>query len=119
MKINLRRLLIAALVMMPALATAATLYISEFGNYQPSTLPAAFAPEITHQTLSVTGTSAQSSAFNARTVLIRLFADAAMCVQIGSGGPTATATSMPLAANQTEYILVRPGDMLAAITCTP
>lgn len=100
-------------------ALAATLYISEYSGYQPSALPAAFAPELTRQTVTVGGSTTQSSAFSGSTVLIRLFADAAMCVQIGTTSPTATATSMPMAANQVEYFLVRPGDKLAAITCTP
>lgn len=118
MKTTIRLLLLlGALVAAPALA--ATLYVSEFGAFSPSTLPAAYAPEITHQTVAVTGTSAQSSAFSSSTQLIRLFADAAMCVQVGTTTPTATATSMPMAANQTEYIIVRPGDKVAAITCTP
>lgn len=120
MKKSFRLALGAALLSLVSVAaSAATLYISEFSNYQPSTLNAAFAPEITHQTVSVSGTSVQSTAFNAQTVLIRLYADAAMCVQIGTTNPTATATSLPLNANQTEYFIVRPGDKLAAITCTP
>lgn len=100
-------------------ALGATLFISEFGNYQPNNLPAAFAPEITHQTVAVSGSSAQSAAFSSSTVLIRLFADTAMCVQVGTTNPTATSSSMPLSQNQTEYILVRPGDKLAVISCTP
>lgn len=114
-----RFLLACVLLLVAAPALAATLYISEFAGYQPNTLPAAFAPEITHQTVAVSGTSAQSSAFSSSTVLIRLFADAAMCVQIGTTNPTATATSQPMSANQVEYFLVRPGDKVAAITCTP
>jgi hypothetical protein len=112
-------LLAAALALVPALASAATLYITEFGGYQPNGLPAAFAPEVTHQTVTVSGSSTQSSAFNASTQLVRLFADAAMCVQIGGASPTATSSSLPMAANQVEYFLVRAGDKLAAITCTP
>jgi len=120
MRFPIRSLFLAFLLALFALpALAATLYISEFGGYQPSALPAAFAPEITHQTVSVSGSSTQSAAFNASTVLIRLFADAAMCVQVGGTSPTATTSSMPLNANQTEYILVRAGDKVAAITCTP
>lgn len=112
-------LLLITLLVSIAPALAATLYVSEFGNYQPNALPAAFAPANTMQTVAVTGTSAQSSAFGSNTVLIRLFADAAMCVVVGGSSPTATATSQPMAANQVEYFLVRPGDKVAAITCTP
>lgn len=116
----MKRLLIGlALLLATVPALAATLYVSEFGNYQPNALPAAFGPAITMQTVAVSGTSAQSSAFSSSTVLIRLFADAAMCVVVGGSSPTATATSQPMSANQVEYFLVRPGDKVAAITCTP
>jgi hypothetical protein len=119
MKTFFRSILAVVALAVAAPALAATLYISEFGNYAPSTLPAAFAPAITMQTVAVSGTSAQSNAFNAQTVLIRLFADASMCVVVGSTNPTATSSSQPMAANQVEYFLVRPGDKVAAVTCTP
>jgi hypothetical protein len=100
-------------------AFAATLYISEFYQAPGGGYQAASTPELTHQTVSVTSSSTQSNAFSSQTVLIRLFADAAMCVQIGGTNPTATSTSMPLAANQTEYFITGPNQKVAVISCTP
>lgn len=114
---------IIALVLLLAAASAqaATLYVSEFTQTAPrlSGLPLAQAPAAVLQNVAVSGTSAQSSAFSSATRLVRLFADAAMCVVVGGTSPTATITSQPMAANQTEYFLVNPGDKVAAITCTP
>lgn len=110
-----------ALLLSAATAQAATLYIAEFSQETPliSGMQAAQTPANVLQTVAVSGTSAQSAAFSGQTRLIRVFADAAMCLLIGGSSPVATSTSMPLAANQTEYFLVVPGSKLAAITCTP
>jgi hypothetical protein len=103
-----------------AQAFAATLYISEFFNQgPPAGYQIAATPELTHQTVTVSSSSTQSAAFSSQTTIIRLFADAAMCVQIGGTNPTATSTSMPLAANQTEYFATGPNQKLAVISCTP
>lgn len=96
----------------------ATLYISEyagigFGNNQ--NLPV--EPPLAEQTVSVSGTSAQSSAFNASTRFIRVHTDAICSILIGSN-PTATTAKKRMAADQTEYFAVNGGDKIAAITNT-
>ena len=65
----------------------------------------------------MSGTSAQSSAFNAATRFIRVHTDAICSILIGSN-PTATTAKKRLAADQTEYFAVNSGDKIAAITNT-
>ena len=95
-------------------ASAATLYISEYKNY-PGIYQAPLAPEITHQTLAVGGSSAQSNAFNAQTQLVELVCDTTCSVQIGGTNPTATTTSHRMAAGVPEFWIVQPGDKVAVI----
>jgi hypothetical protein len=92
----------------------ATLYIAEFetlgvgGNLAPM-------PPVTEQTRSLSGSSAQSSAFNAKTRYVRLTTDAICSIAFGAN-PTATTSNMRFPANHAEYFAVQPGDKLAAIT---
>jgi hypothetical protein len=92
----------------------ATLYIAEFetlgleGQVAP-------LPSIVNQTRSLSGSSAQSSAFNAKTKYVRVQTDTACFVLVGAN-PTATTSHMPLAANVPEYFGVTGGDKIAAIT---
>lgn len=58
-----------------------------------------------------------SAAFNQYTNMVRVHTDAPIKMSIG-GAPGATANSPRLAANQTEYFTVTPGDKLAWITST-
>ena len=101
----------------------ATLYIEEFSNIGEATnlvgpalspVNAAKFPSITGQTVAVAGVSAQSSAFSSSTTLIRVHTDVICSVLIGAN-PTAVTTRNRMAANQTEYFGVRPGDSLAVI----
>src|SRR5689334_1260206 len=84
----------------------ATLYVTEFetlagamngGNGQMGVMP-----PLAEQTVSLSGTSAQSSAFNKNTRVVRLHTDAICSVEFGTN-PTATAAKARMAANQTEY----------------
>lgn len=99
----------------------ATLYISEYGahGFFPAGqhLQIASEPPIAEQTLAMTGTSAQSSAFNAQTRVIRVHTDAICSVLVGSN-PTATTAKKRLPADHTEYFAVQPGDKIAGITNT-
>lgn len=108
---------IAALLLLfaCAAANAATVYVSEFGNFQ-GLYQAALVPEITHQTIAITGASVLSNAFNVGTHLIRVESDATCSVQIGGNSPIATATSMRVSAGVPEYFIVQPGQRLAVIT---
>lgn len=88
----------------------AVLYITEFaqsGQYGGSNIPVGQEIKTADQTVAISGTSAQSSAFQSNTTLIRLHTDAICSVNIGTS-PTATATNRRMAANQTEYLGV-PG----------
>lgn len=98
----------------------ATLYISEYseaGIKGPGMLPVAAEPGATTQTVSIGGASAQSSAFGSTTRFVRIHTDAICSVAFGSN-PTATTSKARLAANQTEYFAVRPGDKVAVISNT-
>lgn len=104
----------------------ATVYIEEFSNVAEAgnlvgpaltTAQAAKFPSITGQTVAIGGASTQSNAFSATTTLIRVSTDAICSILIGSN-PTAVTTRMRLAANQTEYFGVRPGDKIAVISNT-
>jgi hypothetical protein len=64
--------------------------------------------ETEEQTVTTSGSSVQSSAFNVATKVIRVHTDTACKIKINSN-PTATATSMRLAADQTEYFGVNGG----------
>jgi hypothetical protein len=102
----------------------ATLYVEEFSAIGEasnltgpalSTAQAGKFPSLTGQTVSIGGGSVQSSAFNAATTLIRVHTDVICSVLIGSN-PTALTTRNRMAANQTEYFGVRPGDKIAVIS---
>ena len=97
-----------------------TVYITEYaesGTIGGQGTPVGREPAITTQTRTTSGASAQSSAFNSATRLVRVHTDAICSVLIGVN-PTATTSSPRLAANQTEYFQVTPGHVLAAITNT-
>lgn len=106
----------------------ATLYIREYAGIGTGTnasgigssfleVQAAVEPAVTDQTVSIGGASVQSSAFNAKTGLVRIHTDSICSIAFGAN-PTATATSARLAANQTEYFSVFPGHKVAVITNT-
>ena len=66
------------------------------------------------QTVSTSGTSAQSAAFGAGTSIIRVIASEA-CFLVFGANPTATSAGMFLAAGAVEYFAVTPGQKVAAI----
>jgi hypothetical protein len=84
----------------------ATLYITEYTdmpidvNARPLNIMA--EPPVAEQTVAIGGASAQSSAFNHATRIIRLHTDAICSVLVGAN-PTATTSNKRMAANQTEY----------------
>lgn len=69
-------------------------------------------PAIATQGVANAGASTQSTAFNARTRMVRLHTDTICCYEIGTN-PTAVTIgagmTSRLAAGQTEYIAVPPG----------
>ena len=71
-------------------------------------------PARANQQLAI-GVAVQSAAFGDNTRFVRLHADAACRVLFGAN-PTATGTSMRLAAGATEYFGVRPGEKLSVVS---
>ena len=65
-------------------------------------------PPLASQVVTIAGASAQSSAFNAKTHLIRISTDAICSIEFGAN-PTALTTSRRMPANSTEYFAVPPG----------
>lgn len=108
-------LALIGLLLSGAQVFAATLYISEFSIGATAATQVAKQPEITTQTVSIGGTSTQSAAFNGNTRLIRVHTDTICSIKIGSN-PTASTTTARMAADQTEYFEVNPGDKIAVIT---
>lgn len=100
----------------------AKVYITEFvsvggtGNFP---VQGALADgQYTEQTpITTSGSSQQSAAFQTNTKFVRIHTDGIMSIAFGVN-PTATVNTMRLAANQTEYFSVIPGQKLAVITNT-
>lgn len=96
----------------------AVLYITEFnaigggGNFP---VGGAYQPPVAEQTVAIGGGSAQSAAFNTNTLFVRLHTDAICSIEFGVS-PSATTTTARMAANQTEYFNVVPGQKVAVIT---
>jgi hypothetical protein len=95
-----------------------TLWISEF-EAMPldsglATPPISALPPVAEQTRSISGSSAQSSAFNTRTRFVRLHTDTACHVVVGAN-PTATTGALKLPADATEYFGVTAGHKIAVI----
>ena len=74
-------------------------------------------PPLAEQTLTTSGSSGQTSAFNARTRIIRVHTDGICSISIGAN-PTATTSTGRMAAGQTEYFRVEGAHKLAGITNT-
>lgn len=94
----------------------AKLYVTEFGGGAYNDFPCAIAPPLVDQTPVVIGAgSLQSAAFDAATTIVRIHTDAICSIAFGTN-PTATANTMRLAANSTEYFSVKFGHKVAVIT---
>lgn len=106
----------------------ATLYIAEYtglGDMNPNSPTRRLSSEIAQtpaaveQTVAIGVSSVASSAFGTSTYLVRLHCDAICSIEFGSAAgstPTATAAKARMAANQTEYFAVVPGQIVAVIT---
>lgn len=96
----------------------AKLYITEYSGGLPLSMPVAAGRPVVDQTPVVIGAgSLPSAAFNADTKLIRVHTDAVCSILIGTN-PTATVNTSRMAADQTEYFYVIPGDKIAVIANT-
>lgn len=96
---------------------AATCYVTEFVLTADAGVQVARQPALVEQTVSVSGTSAQSSAFGADTKLVRIHCDAIVSMTFGAN-PTATTGKMRAPADSIEYFQVVPGTKVAFITNT-
>lgn len=96
----------------------ATLYITEYQGYSTAGTPfqAALEPEQTSQTKAIAA-AAQCTPFGKNTYLIRVHTDAICSILVGAN-PTATTANKRLAANQTEYFAVKPGQVLSVVANT-
>lgn len=105
----------------------ASLYVTEYagiGHVDPGydgmsyVVPAQSAkgPSLAEQKLTISGVTGQSAAFNRLTRLIRVHTDVVCSVAVGGTAPAATTSSARMAANQTEYFVVNPGDKIAVIS---
>jgi len=70
----------------------------------------------TEQVVNYTAGATQSSPFGADTHIIRFHTDAACHIAFGTNPTAAAATSRRLAANQTEFFHVTPGEKISIIT---
>ena len=73
-------------------------------------------PAVTTQQVTASGTSAQSSAFNASTNYVRLIADVAVYIAFGSDPTAVDASDLYLPAGTAEYFGITPGHKVAVIT---
>ena len=95
----------------------AILFISEYSIDSLPSPTVGQEPSHTQQTVAIGVGSVQSTAFGRDTRLVRLHSDVVCSIRFGTN-PTAAATDARMAANQTEYFKVIPGQKVAVITNT-
>jgi len=67
------------------------------------------------QTVAYDSSVAATNAFGTETYQVRLVSNSGCCYQVGDGAQTATTASPYLPANVVEYVIVTPGQRIAAI----
>lgn len=117
---SLRGLALAAVaaILWTGTAEAATCYISEFANgisavgtTQPQVPP---QPAIADQTVALSGTTAQSAAFNAKTHVVSVICDEGASILFGAA-PVATTSNLLMQQGVAARFGVVPGQIMAAI----
>jgi hypothetical protein len=97
----------------------AAFYITEFADTGMNFPTVATQPPVAEQKLGPSISTA-SAIFNAKTALVRCHTDTVCTVEFAGAGalPTATTSTMRMAANQTEYFIVPRGQnySLAVLT---
>ncbi len=100
----------------------ATAYIREYEDISSPLGKATQAPQepgVADQTVTTSGTTAQSAAFNARTNLIAISTPATQAVAYVVGvNPTALVTSLRLPSNSVFFVAVKPTHKIALIDVT-
>ncbi|WP_298279509.1 hypothetical protein [uncultured Bradyrhizobium sp.] len=69
----------------------------------------------TTQAIAYDSSVGATNAFGVETYQLRLVANSGCCYRIGDGAQTATAADAYLPANLVEYVIVSPGQRIAAI----
>ena len=91
------------------------LFITEFstsgGNERGGLNPIAMTPSLVDQVVAIGAASAQSALLNVQCSFVRLTTDTNCSVKFGTN-PTASATTMRMAAGTVEYFGVPPGGTL-------
>lgn len=101
------------------MATAFIREYADIGVTYGKYLQAGAEPGLADQTVTTSGTSAQSNAFNANTQLIAISTPAAQAVACVFGSnPTALVSSLRLPANSIVFFGVKPGHKVALIDVT-
>ncbi len=99
----------------------ATLYVSEFPGVLPDgngNVPQAVQmPPLAEQTVAISGTHAESNAFDARTAIVRVIADSVCSITVDAA-PVATTGMLRMAADSPEYFKVAPGQKISVIANT-
>jgi hypothetical protein len=91
------------------------LFVTEFvGEYNGIPVQ----PPLAEQKITISGTSAQSAAFNSLTRVVRVEVDAITGVTFGSNPTATTATSARMVAGESEFYHVQGGLKVAGITTT-
>ncbi len=67
------------------------------------------------QTIAYDSSVGATNVFGVETYQLRLVANSGCCYRIGDGAQTATAADTYLPANAVEYVIVSPGQRIAAI----
>ncbi len=94
----------------------ATFYVTEYRTIS-ATSQVPQEPPLREQTISISGTAAQSAPFSVGCRLIRMHTDS-ICSKLLGTNPTATTSSGRMAANQTEYTGVVDGMIVSVIANT-
>ncbi len=100
----------------------ASLYLTEYGSVGGQHTPIAQSPIVNAQKLTI-GSETKSTAFKPSTRFVRVHVDAICSIHIGPADTSdtyvaATTSSARMAADQTEYFGVSPGDKLSVISNT-
>lgn len=100
-----------------------TLFITEYSNLGyvgTNSNQLIHAPSaqslLAEQAITVAGSSAASSAFNAATKFIEIVADVDCAIAFGPTAPTADATKHYIPAKSTRYYAVQPASFIAVIS---
>jgi hypothetical protein len=103
----------------------ATLYIAEVDRLgidaHGVSVMAPHMPPIVEQTLPIGGGSLPSAAFSGKTRFVQVHTDAICSIAfttVAGVTPQATTSNQRLAANETRFVAVNPGDQVAVIANT-